>query len=153
MNMLNAAFSRGTACDRARERASCELDDELSEFDRYLLARHLDRCDDCRGFLANAAFVTRILRGAPLDAYEVGRVVPPKARLARARQLAPVAAAVLLLTTAATTLVAGGKRNHPVITTPVSVPKIAPIASRTAGVAAQPVVKLPIGQKSAAADF
>jgi predicted anti-sigma-YlaC factor YlaD len=137
------------ACDLARQRVSSELDGELSEFDRRLLARHLDRCAACRRFAEDAAGVTQALRTAPLDPYTCGSVGPRRARrFARTRQIAPVAAAILVVSTAATTLVSGGRREEPRL---VPLTAHRPIASRTGFVAER--VKLPLGQRSAGDDF
>jgi len=142
-------LDRDHACDLARQRVSSELDGELSEFDRHLLARHLDRCSDCRRFSEQASGLTEVLRTAPLDPYACGRVAPQRVRrFARTRQIAPVAAAILIVSTAATTLVSGGRHEQPAVV-PLTAHK--PIATRTNGVA-EPV-RLPIGQRSARTDF
>ena len=142
-------IDRDHACDLARQHASTELDGELSEFDRYLLARHLDRCADCRRFAEEAATLTSVLRTAPLDPYACGRVLAPRPRrYARVRQVAPVAAAVLIVSTAAMTLVTGGRREQPAI---VPLTAHRPIATRAGTVPER--VKLPIGQRSARTDF
>ena len=141
-------ITRDYACDLARQRASSDLDGELSEFDRHLLGRHLDRCADCRHFVQETATLTEVLRTAPLDPYVCGRVAAPRVRGARVRQIAPVAAAILVVSTAATTLVSGGRREQPALS-PITAHK--PIATRVGYVAAR--VKLPIGQRSAGTDF
>src|SRR5262245_51882963 len=109
-------IDRDHACDLARQRASSELDGELGEFDRHLLARHLDHCVECRRFAEETTTLTQVLRTAPLDPYLCGRVAAPRARrYARARQIAPIAAAILIVSTAATTLVSGGRRAQPTL--------------------------------------
>jgi predicted anti-sigma-YlaC factor YlaD len=137
------------ACDLARQRVSSELDGELSEFDRHLLARHLERCVECRRFADDALTLTQVLRTAPLDPYTCGEVGPRRARrFGRARQIAPVAAAILVVSTAATTLVTGGRREQPRLM-PITAHR--PIATKAGFVADR--VKLPIGQRSAGDDF
>jgi predicted anti-sigma-YlaC factor YlaD len=57
-----------TSCDRARERLSLQLDDELSPHETLLLERHLVRCPVCADFAAAARSCTELLRSAPLEA-------------------------------------------------------------------------------------
>src|SRR6266545_4622365 len=53
------AFSPGSwACDRARQAVSLGLDSELSQLERVLLERHLDRCAACAEFAADLAALT-----------------------------------------------------------------------------------------------
>jgi anti-sigma factor RsiW len=57
--------SRSWACDRARQAVSLHLDGELSQLERALLDRHLERCSECAEFAADASVLTRELRAAP----------------------------------------------------------------------------------------
>jgi anti-sigma factor RsiW len=59
------AFESGSwACDRAHQAVSLQLDGELSQLERALLKRHLDRCSECAEFAADASALTRELRAA-----------------------------------------------------------------------------------------
>jgi anti-sigma factor RsiW len=59
------AFPSGSwACDRAHQAVSLQLDGELSQLERALLKRHLDRCSECAEFAADASALTRELRAA-----------------------------------------------------------------------------------------
>jgi anti-sigma factor RsiW len=63
---MRAFVSRSWACDRARQAVSLQLDGELSQLERALLERHVDRCSACAEFAADAAALTQELRVAPL---------------------------------------------------------------------------------------
>ncbi len=81
-------------CDRARQWASIELDDELSTFERVLLRAHLTGCSSCREFRSAIKGTTEIFRSEPLEPYpgmiEINRFRRPRRRL----RLAPAVAAV-----------------------------------------------------------
>jgi predicted anti-sigma-YlaC factor YlaD len=95
-------------CSRARDAASARLDAPLPELDDARLDAHLDGCEDCRTFAAEAAALAALLRAAPLE--EPGRplFVPASAPMpapvgARRRpvvRVQAVAAAVVLLAAA-----------------------------------------------------
>ena len=74
------------ACDRARSRVSSALDDELNEFDRAALNRHLARCDECREFAESARSFTAAVRGDALVPFVCGRIAPPRGRLVLGRR-------------------------------------------------------------------
>jgi predicted anti-sigma-YlaC factor YlaD len=57
-------FPSSWACDRAREAASFALDGELSQLERALLERHVDRCPACAAFSADVTALTLELRAA-----------------------------------------------------------------------------------------
>lgn len=79
-------------CDRARHWVSADADGELSTFERVLLANHLTGCPSCREFRTSVSGLTRTLRSAPRERFEViliGRI----RRRARLR-LAPAVAAM-----------------------------------------------------------
>src|SRR5205085_542263 len=59
-------WRRTTTCDRAAQWISLELDGELTELERAGLARHLDRCQNCRRTSAELGTFTRLIRAAPL---------------------------------------------------------------------------------------
>lgn len=96
---MTGVFDRG--CERAQEWASLELDGELSQLERVLLATHLRRCAACAETVAGMRSLTTALRAAPyepLDApafvvtAEVRRSRPLAVRLTLAATLALVAA-------------------------------------------------------------
>jgi Putative zinc-finger len=77
-------------CDRVRSQVSLELDGELSELERMMVARHLDRCTDCRAFRDGAVETTNEIRTAPFERFE-RRVALPRqhrGRLLAAREIA-----------------------------------------------------------------
>jgi predicted anti-sigma-YlaC factor YlaD len=84
-------------CEQTRGYVSASVDGELSEVEGMLLKGHLASCEACRGYAANVAQTTRLLRQAPLE--ELGfAIVLPSRRLAVAHklQVAAVAAAFAL---------------------------------------------------------
>jgi len=102
-----------TTCERALPWISLALDDELSEFERALLERHLAGCDACSAVRVEIEGVTRLIRAAPPVASRSGLTIP--APPGRRRGLAGRAVTVAL---AAAALGAGvfvfGERSAPV---------------------------------------
>ena len=60
--------SHPVSCERVRGQVSLELDGELSQLERAMLAAHVVRCADCRAYRAEVHAFTRELRTAPLEA-------------------------------------------------------------------------------------
>jgi anti-sigma factor RsiW len=58
---------RSQLCERTRGWVSVSLDGELSEFERALVASHLDRCVHCAAFASEVTATTRLLRAAALE--------------------------------------------------------------------------------------
>jgi predicted anti-sigma-YlaC factor YlaD len=83
-------WRRTTTCDRAAQWISLELDGELTELERAGLARHLDRCENCRRTSAELGTFTRLIRAAPL--VELSAPVAVAGHRVRARRGAAVAA-------------------------------------------------------------
>ena len=81
------------ACDRARQWASADVDDELSRFERVLLGAHTAACPSCREFHAAAVAMTTTLRATPLERPTRLIEVRRARRRIRAR-LAPAVAAM-----------------------------------------------------------
>jgi predicted anti-sigma-YlaC factor YlaD len=79
-------------CDRARHWASADVDGELSTFERVLLANHLAGGPSCREFRASIGGLTRTLRAAPLERFQV--IVMGRIRRRARLRLAPAAAAM-----------------------------------------------------------
>jgi anti-sigma factor RsiW len=84
---------RTSACERAAQWISLDLDGELSQLERAALGRHLDGCPRCREIGADVRAFTTLLREAPLA--ELYRPVElPAARRARARTVRRVGASL-----------------------------------------------------------
>jgi predicted anti-sigma-YlaC factor YlaD len=99
-------------CERARLRASLELDDELSEVEEALLRAHVGRCADCAAFARDVDGLTQELRTTrPL------RSVAPRAwrhrRRAAPRMLQLGAAAAVVAMAAGFGSQAGSLISHP----------------------------------------
>lgn len=75
-------------CDRARAWASLELDGELSQLERALLAAHTRRCESCAAFAAELRALTETLRSAPLDVPARPFVLPAPRPVVRYRRFA-----------------------------------------------------------------
>jgi predicted anti-sigma-YlaC factor YlaD len=73
------------ACDRVRSQISLELDGELSQLERAMVAAHVVRCGDCRAFRSGSTAVTRELRAAPLEQ------PPPSVLVRRPRRISSIA--------------------------------------------------------------
>jgi predicted anti-sigma-YlaC factor YlaD len=54
-------------CENARGWVSLRLDDDLSEFEIFLLDAHLRRCAACREFALDTSAFTSVLRSRPLE--------------------------------------------------------------------------------------
>jgi hypothetical protein len=96
-----------SACQRARYVAALSVDEEPSQLDARALARHLERCAECRAFTETVSSFTRHVREADLHTIEVrvqrdrsrkrGRRIPgsiPAAAIASAAVFGGVAFAV-----------------------------------------------------------
>jgi predicted anti-sigma-YlaC factor YlaD len=89
-------------CERAHAWASLELDAELSQLERALLAAHLGRCASCAASVAEMRALTNALRGEPLERPSRALFVPAAVRRPRRAALAVrLAAAAALAVTAA----------------------------------------------------
>ncbi|HEX4520759.1 MAG TPA: zf-HC2 domain-containing protein [Gaiellaceae bacterium] len=58
-------WRRTSACERAAQWVSLDLDGELSRIEAAALARHLRRCESCRSSSAEIGAFTMLLRAAP----------------------------------------------------------------------------------------
>ena len=58
-------WRRTTACERATQWISLELDGELGRLEQAALTRHLRRCDRCSSTSTEFGAFTRLLREAP----------------------------------------------------------------------------------------
>ena len=107
--MLRTGHS--AACDRVRAQISLELDSELSQLERAMVAAHVMRCAGCRAFRSGVTAVTRELRAAPLEQPPASVLVRRPRRLASAARFqAGVAAAMALTIVGVATQVAAPQR-------------------------------------------
>jgi predicted anti-sigma-YlaC factor YlaD len=92
-------WRRTTACERATQWISLELDGELGRLEQAALARHLRHCERCKSASTDIGRFTSLLRGAPPvePARAVVVVTPP---WARRRARAKIRGGVLALTVA-----------------------------------------------------
>jgi predicted anti-sigma-YlaC factor YlaD len=110
-------------CDRARQRASIDVDGELSEFERALLDAHLADCQSCGEFRREIAGLTQAVRIAqaaqltrPIEIARVRRryglrLAPYGLRLAPAAAVMTVAVLGLGSLVASTQLHSGSVGN------------------------------------------
>jgi hypothetical protein len=71
-------------CERTRAWVSAAQDGELSEFERALIAAHLERCAECRVFADDVASITEALRTSPLESPAHPITLPARRRRAGA---------------------------------------------------------------------
>src|SRR5262249_4101536 len=108
-------WRRTTACERAAQWISLDLDDELGRLEQTALARHLGRCEPCRAMSVELNGFTGLLRAAPPVEPERLVVVPPPAGAGRRRTFRGAALAFV-----AAAAVFGGFSALPHSSTPVS---------------------------------
>jgi predicted anti-sigma-YlaC factor YlaD len=84
-------------CDRVRSQISLELDDELSQLERAMVAAHVERCAECRAYQDEVSVFTTALRAAPLERMESPVVLRRPRRGIAARLQVSAAAAVALV--------------------------------------------------------
>ena len=111
---------RPQICDRARTYASLRLDGELSEFERALLASHLESCDACRAFATDVERLTSELRTAPPERLETPLALPGRVRVGLRRLQLGAAAAALVSVVGAGSLLTqlGGNERLTISPTP-----------------------------------
>ena len=61
------AIRASVVCERVSAQVSLELDGELSQLEREMMASHLRRCAECRAFAESVRAFTEELRAAPLE--------------------------------------------------------------------------------------
>jgi hypothetical protein len=96
-----------SSCARTREWISFALDSELSEFERFLMEHHLERCADCSIFERDTRLIAEGMRSASLESpsepITVGRLRQParfrRLRVATVLPVAVAAASMFLATT------------------------------------------------------
>ena len=85
---------RPLICERVRAQVSLQLDGELSELERRMVASHLARCPGCHAYECDTAMLTRLLREAPLESSRYPVVVSRPRRVSVARMQVGFAAAL-----------------------------------------------------------
>ena len=97
-----------SSCARTREWISFALDSELSDFERFLMEHHLQRCADCALFERDTRLIAEGIRStaleSPSEPLTVERLHRPARRFARLRvatalPVAVAAASMFLATT------------------------------------------------------
>src|SRR6516165_8534523 len=93
-------WRRTTACERAAQWISLDLDGELGRLEQAALARHLRRCDRCRSSSSEIGMFTSFLRDTPpVEPTRAVVVVTPE--WARRRTRARIRGGVLAMAVAA----------------------------------------------------
>lgn len=90
-------------CERVRSQVAADLDGELSQIERAMLAAHLGRCAACRAYEADVRAYTLALREAPLE-----RMETPVAVRRRQRRVAVVRIPTAAAAAAAVAVIAVG---------------------------------------------
>ena len=121
------------SCARTREWISFALDSELSDFERFLMEHHVERCADCSLFERDLRLIAEGMRSTSLESpsapVTVGRLQHPARRIGRLRlaNVLPVAvaAASMFLATTLTPDMAGlVGSNEPPLESTVSPPTV-----------------------------
>jgi len=102
---------RPSICERVRAQVSLQLDGELSELERRLVASHLDRCPECAAFERDVVDFTGSLRDAPLESPHRPVVVHAPRRVSFARVQGGVAAAVAVVALGVSVQFAGSEQE------------------------------------------
>jgi hypothetical protein len=122
-----------SSCARTREWISFALDGELSDFERFLMEHHVERCADCSLFEQDTRLIAEGMRTTPLESpsepLTVGRLQRPARRFGRLRvaNVLPVAvaAASMFLATTFTPDMAGlVGSNEPSLESAVAPPTV-----------------------------
>ena len=93
-------MSLTAACNRARQWISLEVDGDVSQIERAMLANHLDGCQTCRVFASDVSAFHRMLSETPMEALSRPIELPRRARtfaFSRVAVVAPAAAAIVAL--------------------------------------------------------
>jgi anti-sigma factor RsiW len=107
------SIRHSVACERVRSQVSLELDGELSQLERAMMAAHLLRCGECRSFRTETTGFTRILRRAPFELLSRPVWVRRQRRLSIARFHGAVAAAMALAVVGVSTQIAQQAGERP----------------------------------------
>lgn len=85
-----------TVCGRVREQVSLELDGELAQLERRMLATHLERCPRCAAYATHVRDFTERMRSAPHALMQRPVVIRRRGPLTAMRLQVGVAAAFAL---------------------------------------------------------
>ena len=100
--------ARSSVCERVRAQVSLELDGELSQLERAMVAAHLERCGSCRAYEADVTALTAKLRATPPERAERAVDLPRRRRpAALAGQLQVGAAAAVVVVAAGLSILSG----------------------------------------------
>jgi putative zinc finger protein len=122
-----------SGCARTREWISFALDSELSDFERFLMEHHLERCADCSLFARDSRLIAEHLRStaleSPSEPVTVGRLRQParqfgRLRLANVLPVAVAAASMFLATTFTPDMAGLTGSNEPPAESTVSPPTV-----------------------------
>ena len=122
---------QASGCARTREWISFALDSELSDFERFLMEHHLERCADCSLFERDTRLIAEGMRSTSLESPSApvtfGRLQQParrygRLRLANVLPVAVAAASMFLATTLTPDMAALVGSNEPPLESTVSPP-------------------------------
>ena len=108
-----SAVRPSVICERVRAQVSHQLDDELSQLERRMLAAHLERCSDCRSYADEVFAFTRTLREAPLESLERPLVLRRPRRASIGRLQVGVAAGLAVAILGAASQFAASETQSP----------------------------------------
>ena len=122
-----------SSCARTREWISFALDSELSDFERFLMEHHVERCAACSLFERDTRLIAEGIRSTSLESpsapVTVGRLQQPARRFSRLRvanvlPVAVAAAAMFLATTLTPDMAGLVGSNEPPLESTVSPPTV-----------------------------
>jgi predicted anti-sigma-YlaC factor YlaD len=105
-------------CDRVRGQISLDLDGELSQLERRMVAAHLERCPECSAFRADVSAFTDELRSAEPETLTHPIVISRRRRAVFARVQAGVAAAVAVVALGTVAQVTGSRSERSTFRSP-----------------------------------
>ena len=108
-----SAVRPSVVCERVRAQVSLQLDDELSQLERRMLAAHLERCADCRSYTEDVNAFTTAVREAPLESLERPLVLRRARRPSIARLQIGVAAGLAVAVLGAASQFAASETQSP----------------------------------------
>ena len=123
------AIRASVVCERVRAQVSLELDGELSQLERRMLASHLERCPQCQAFAADVRSFTDDLRNATLETLETPVVVRRPRRLATARLQVGAAAALAVVALGIGSQLAASEPQSPSLSRFEGAPNLSPRTS------------------------
>jgi hypothetical protein len=120
-----------SSCARTREWISFALDSELSDFERFLMEHHVERCADCSLFERDMRLIAEGMRStslespsAPITVGRLQRARYGRLRLANVLPVAVAAASMFLATTFTPDMAGFVGSNEPSIESAASPPTV-----------------------------